>query len=152
VEASALMVAYSFKRCFVAPIQVGLGQIDGTKHQPKRQTIRARRGRHAWPGEEVQLYHGMRTKHCFLIGRARCVDVQGISIHFRKRRRSDWLRCAQHGKLDRPHSLDLFARLDGFHDWQDLRTFWRAEHPGIDDFEGVLILWEPLNPGDRPSP
>ncbi|MEJ0016825.1 MAG: ASCH domain-containing protein [Acetobacteraceae bacterium] len=47
------MVAYSFKRDFAAPILAGI----------KRQTIRADRRRHARPGEVLQLYTGMRTKH-----------------------------------------------------------------------------------------
>lgn len=143
------MVAYSFKPRFVAPIQVGLHCYmpptpTSFVPEPKTQTIRAHRGRHAREGEEIQLYCGMRTKQCFLIGRARCVETQGISIAFRRRRNSDWLRCARFGKIDRPSSLDKFARSDGFHDWQALREFWREEHPGIDDFAGVIIFWEPL--------
>lgn len=142
------MVAYSFKRRFVTPIRLGLS-VDyerGGVH-PKRQTIRARRKRHAHEGDEIQLYCGMRTKGCFLIGRARCVETQAISIHFRGRRRSDWLRCARLGKVDRPRSLDEFARSDGFADWAEMRAFWREEHPGVDDFEGVIIFWEPLSGG-----
>lgn len=72
----ALMVAYSFKQRFVAPIQVGL-------------RCYMRRFRHH-------------------------------SCPNRKRRPS------------------------GFHDWQAFREFWREEHPGIDDFVGVIIFWEPL--------
>jgi hypothetical protein len=140
------MVAYSFKPRFIDPIRVGLGEAvpNSIGVRPKRQTIRADRKRHARVGEELQLYRGMRTKHCYLIGRARCIDVQPIEIHFRNRRHSDWLRWAKYDKLDRPNQLDQFAALDGFHDWQALREFWRVEHPGIEDFAGVLILWEPL--------
>lgn len=79
------MVAYSFRQRFVAPIQVGLGTIEhipGTEYAPKRQTIRANRKRHARPGEELQLYCGMRTKGCFLIGRARCTSVSGVRLQF----------------------------------------------------------------------
>ncbi|WP_042694336.1 hypothetical protein, partial [Azospirillum sp. B506] len=39
--------------------------------------------------------------------------------------------------------LDDFAQHDGFEDWADLREFWAREHPGITDFVGVLIRWEP---------
>lgn len=141
------MVAYSFKRMFTIPIRLGLGlEIMPmiTSIRPKRHTIRANRARHARPGEEVQLYHGMRTKQCELIGRARCTDVQAIEIHFRKRRHSDWLRCAKYGKLDCPSQLNDFAKSDGFFDWQALREFWRNNHPGVDDFAGVIIFWEPL--------
>lgn len=136
------MVAYSFKPRFVEPIRVGLGERRMHTVHPKRQTIRADRRRHARPGEELQLYRGLRTKGCYLIGRARCIDVVPIQIHFRKRRRSDWVRAVI--KLDRPSQLDHFARDDGFRDWQELREFWAQEHPGVDDFEGVLITWGPL--------
>ncbi len=141
------LVAYSFKRRFVAPIQVGLGQIEhipGSEYIPKRQTIRADRARHARPGEELQLYCGMRTKGCFLIGLARCVAVDTIYIAFRKRARRDWVRAPWLGLLDRPNQLDDFARRDGFNAWDELRAFWAEEHPGVADFRGVLIIWEPL--------
>lgn len=67
---AALMVAYSFKQRFVAPILSGA----------KQQTIRAHRKRHAWPEEEMQLYTGMRTKHCRLIARVTCLSVAPITI------------------------------------------------------------------------
>lgn len=143
------MVAYSFNKRFVNPIRAGLG-LDGWPNgelylgTPKLQTIRGHRQRHARQGEIVQHYCGMRTKQCFLIGCAVCIDVVGISIHFRKKRNSDWLRNSIHGKLDRPDELNQFATLDGFNNWQDLRAFWREEHPDVDDFEGVLIRWKPL--------
>lgn len=108
------MVAYSFKKQFVAPIQAGLGILpmfengfpeftidDGSKIArpfdstidldppiyPKLQTIRAvGKRRHARPGEELQLYTAMRTKSCKLIGRARCRSVDDIIIVFRPKR------------------------------------------------------------------
>lgn len=144
------MVAYSFRRRFVNPIKAGLGLHvnDPYVPSPKRQTIRANRKRHARPGEEVQLYCGMRTKGCFLIGRARCVSVNAISLDFyggiiaiRDLYRS------RHGcilVMRDADGLDKFARSDGFQDWADLRTFWRNEHDGLEDFTGVLIKWEPL--------
>lgn len=137
------MTAYSFKRRFVLPIQVGLGLVDRPEITPKQHTIRADRKRHARPGEEVQLYTAMRTKQCELIGRARCTTVEPIEMHFRERRRSDWVRSSTLGKIDRPENLRRFAQSDGFEDWERLREFWREEHPGIDDFVGVIIFWEP---------
>lgn len=68
------MVAYSFKRRFAEPILAGA----------KRQTIRADRRRHARPGEELQLYTGMRTKSCRLIARRTCVDIQRVILVFRE--------------------------------------------------------------------
>lgn len=136
------MVAYSFKRNFGPAIKRGL--MPGTiLAGMKRQTIRADRRRHARPGEVVQLYHGMRTKQCELIGRVRCVDVKMIEIHFAKRHRRDWIRLGG-TKIDRPGSLHSFAQHDGFQCWPDLRSFWKENHPQVDVFKGVIIFWEPL--------
>jgi hypothetical protein len=137
------MVAYSFKRSFVAQIQVGLGQIeriDGTEYQPKRQTIRANRKRHARPGEELQLYCAMRTKHCFLIGRARCVTVEPIRLDF-----GQWPAVyVGQEELREGTELDQFAKRDGFSDWFELFSFWRKEHGHVVIFFGQLIRWEAL--------
>lgn len=143
------MVAYSFKRRFVGPIKAGLdpASLDGRAvyvnshlYNPKRQTIRADRARHARPGEELQLYCGMRTKGCFLIGRARCIAVRPITIWPTKRSLAVML----HGKLLGPRQIATFVRKDGFDDWRDMCGFWLAEHPDVVKFEGILIEWEPL--------
>lgn len=126
------MVAYSFKQRFVAPILAGT----------KRQTIRADRKRHARPGEQLQLYTGMRTKQCKLIGRAECIDVVKITILF-----SDTDDESEGFVLPGfgfPGGLDGFAIADGFASWADLKAFWRANHPGIDEFQGNLIMWGDL--------
>lgn len=142
------MVAYSFKRQFVDPIKVGLGlrgsELARPIVPPKRQTIRADRKRHARPGEELQLYCGMRTRHCFLIGRAKCLAVRGIHLVFDARTIlieraemsaiKDWL-------LYR--DADAFARSDGFKHFEEMQAFWDAEH-GVAEFTGFLIQWEPL--------
>lgn len=87
------MVAYSFKRQFVAPIRIGLGKevfdaayrSDSVVLRPKRQTIRAiGKRRHARVGETLQLYTAMRTKQFQLIGKARCTVVRHIIITFGK--------------------------------------------------------------------
>jgi hypothetical protein len=155
------MVAYSYQQRFIVPILVGLGDItpgDGAINvrgfeistfvrkqmpPPKRQTIRAHgKRRHARPGEELQHYTGMRTKNCRLIGRARCTAVEDIQIdarsldHFGVRLNGcNWLR--------RP-KLQAFARADGFADVADMLDFWKAEHPNVALFDGVIIHWEPL--------
>lgn len=141
------MVAYSFKNQFVHPIQLGLTP---GKARPgaKRHTIRADGLRpHARPGQLVQLYCGQRTPSCFLIGEGRCTAADKIAIHFRARRRSDWAEswtASGRWKIDRPSQLDQFAITDGFQDWDHLRDFWRTNHPGIADFEGTIVYWEPL--------
>ena len=152
------MVAYSYKRRFVAPIRAGLGlsmlaedfseRMDQfgnvSQPRPKLQTIRAERKRHARPGEEIQHYCGMRTKHCFLIGRALCTEVRSIVLTFGK-----FSAVSIGGRHERQthyggNGLDDFARKDGFTSWREMVQFWEDEHGTLSVFIGVLIEWEPL--------
>lgn len=124
------MVAYSFKERFVAPIQDNM----------KRQTIRKPRlgrGRHARPGDDLQLYTAMRTKYCTLIGRAVCTIVVPVRLDF------EINNLTIEGELD--GQRDRFARSDGFANWAEMRVFWASEHPGITVFDGVLIKWDGLS-------
>jgi uncharacterized protein YqfB (UPF0267 family) len=119
------MVAYSFKASFAAPIISGL----------KRQTIRADRKRHARPGEELQLYTGMRTRQCRLLRRAECVSVRPIEIDVQPLLIATIF--IEGVPID---DLNEFARDDGFEDLADMHKFWRDNHqPG--QFTGVIISW-----------
>ena len=124
------MVAYSFKQQFVAPILSGA----------KRQTIRADRKRHAREGELLQLYTGMRTRQCRLIGRAVCDGIVPIRLQLRD------LPLVWRGDetLHTKEDLDTFARSDGFADWPAMRAFWRDNHPDAPVFSGILIVWRDL--------
>jgi hypothetical protein len=120
------MVAYSFQRQFIEPIRAG----------SKRQTIRADRKRHARHGETLQLYTGMRTKHCRLIGTAICRAVNPVTIDF------DWNTIAAGPvNLKKLHELEAFARSDGFASWSDMRKFWRDTHGEVARWSGILIEW-----------
>lgn len=133
------MVAYSFKKQFVQPIRLGLSSISlSFDCPPKRQTIRADRKRHARVDEELQLYCGMRTKHCFLIGRSRCTAVSRIIIW------TSTMAIMIAGKLLTARQIGAFVKADGFASVHDMNQFWNENHPGVDKFEGVLIEWEPL--------
>lgn len=136
------MVAYSFKKRFAPHILTGR----------KKQTIRAERKRHARPGEELQLYTGMRTRSCRLLGRARCKDVIRVKLHFVQ----NWvsLKVTADGsvRLQARKQLDTFARCDGFDDWDDMKAFWRSEHGDLDQFTGVLISWHEIAPADPVMP
>ena len=127
------MVAYSFKQQFRGPILAGA----------KRQTIRADRKRHARPGEQLQLYTGMRTRQCALIGRSVCEAVEPVRIGVE----DGWIQVGQLMKLFR-NLTDAFAQADGFADWPDMQAFWRREHPGVPVFAGVLIRWGALAVAD----
>lgn len=141
------MVAYSFKRRFVAPIRAGLSSVRlSWDPHPKRQTIRAiGKRRHARPGETLQLYHGMRSRECFKIGDASCIAADGIRLFIRSEI-IEIRRAAGNSELiDKAGKLDAFAQDDGFDDWADMRAFWLQEHDGkhLGPFIGVLIQWEP---------
>jgi hypothetical protein len=153
------MVAYSFQKRFIAPIQVGLGivpvtpmLVDGPMPQgyqvvprirPKTQTIRAvGKRRHASKDDMLQLYYAMRTKQCTQIGTGKCSGAGGIRIFVEK------------GQIDvegekivsKAGDLDKFALGDGFADWNDMRQFWRDNHGDLvrlGPFVGVLIKWTP---------
>ena len=133
------MDAYSFKKRFGPPILAGT----------KAQTIRADRKRHARPGEELQLYTGMRTKHCKLLGRPTCIDVVPVQLCFSKRGASELFEVG--GLPISPREMVGFAHDDGFESIQDMADFWWREHGSGSDaltFEGVLIRWTPLVPAD----
>lgn len=148
------MVAYSFKQRFVKRIEVGLSSVSLSFDPPaKRQTIRAvGKRRHAKPGETVQLYYGMRTKQCRLIGESTCISFEGVLLKW-----SEW--SSYHtfdimeiepgvwrrvGDLRKIEDLDQFAIDDGFDDFHDMKRFW-AEMHGPATFEGVLIKWSGAN-------
>lgn len=125
------MVAYSFQRQFAEPI------LDGTKGG----TVRAPRKRgHCEPGEELQLYVGMRTPSCSLIARKPCLEIERITLHFAG---NEVIFPSRDAHL-RGWALDAFARFDGFHDWLALRDFWRETNQHPHRFDGYHIRWMPL--------
>lgn len=137
------MVAYSFKERFIWPIQIGLGSAVPDSFGmpvPKRQTIRAvGKRRHARPGENLQLYYGMRTKHCRSIGVARCTKVTPVRIVVR----DEFMTVYVGGKHVNGAALNEFAKADGFETAKHMHHFWQAEH-GLGIFTGQIIEWEPL--------
>lgn len=145
------MVAYSFKQRFVVPIEVGLGKTPTFDlpvwPAPKLQTIRAHRkgkGRHARPGEVLQLYYAMRTSMCRLIGVAKCVSVDAIRIEVGSIK--GCVGVTLDGVALRRKAIDAFAKQDGFDDVEQMRMFWMSNHPGVVEsgFDGVVIRWAPI--------
>jgi hypothetical protein len=143
------VTAYSFNARFIEPIILGT----------KRQTIRAERSgrsRHARPADTLQLYTGMRTKHCRLIGRAICVGISSISLTIHAdggevildndAQRLVRTTCSTLETMD---SLDAFAVSDGFVSWSDFCYFWENNHPQVrktPTWKGVLIRWSAFKP------
>lgn len=132
------MVAYSFKAQFEEQISVGL----------KRQTVRGYRKRHAQPGEPLQLFVAMRTRHCrkILTPDPICLDVRDIKIAHGSYQ--PLFIELDHRMLER-HEVEEFAIADGFggeladgfaaHRMAD---FWLKNH-GERSFGGVVIRWRP---------
>ena len=150
------MVAYSFAPEF--------------RHQVaslnKRQTVRGDRKRHARPGEAVQLYTAMRTKHCRkLVDRDPiCRAVRPIVIQVSELL-DDYIASIEiDGTPLHRDEIEAFAAADGFapidFGWwrqatlrgeRDLKPatarsnmgwFWLDRH-GRGRFAGVVITWEP---------
>ncbi|CAO4153233.1 hypothetical protein [Methylorubrum aminovorans] len=130
------MVAYSFKKGFGLPILAST----------KAQTIRADLKRHARQGEELQLYTGMRTRHCTLLGRPTCLSVMPVRLCFSEGRATELFDVG--GELLSPARMEAFVRADGVESVEDMARFWWAEHPPEEGdriaFEGLLIRWQPL--------
>jgi len=133
------MVAYSFKKDFIAPIKLGL--IHPVSDLAKMQTIRSDRKRHARPGERIQLYYAMRTKHCAkIIPDPICTKVvHDLQIMVEA---SEISHIRKPGHDLRPASFDAFARRDGFMSIELMHQFWLKSH-GAGLFRGVLIYWNP---------
>ena len=124
------MVAYSFHPQFVPYILNGL----------KAQTIRADRKRHVRVRETMQLYTGMRTKQCRLIGTAICFDTWVITINL-----PDNSVTIGSETLRGWDKLDPLAHRDGFDGWLAMRAFWLDNHK-VSVFSGVLIRWTDFHP------
>lgn len=133
------MVAYSFQSRFVDAIRLGT----------KTQTIRGPRARHARPGERVQLYRAMRTKHCAkIVPDPLVIRVEPVRIWRPALHRIEAIQVGD-TRLASIALLDEFAIRDGFHDLADMEAWWIDTHdPG--DFVGVLIRWV-FTPGEEAS-
>lgn len=144
------MVAYSFNKIFVP-------QVEGLT---KRQTVRAHRKRHARLDEPVQLYTGMRTRHCrkLVSPDPICSKVDHIALEILAQSLR-WIEI--NGIRLRDKELEDFAVADGFApSWhadnlprgytfkggvmaRDLMAIYWAEVHGAGVFEGAVIYWGP---------
>jgi hypothetical protein len=140
-----LMVAYSFKVRFAEPILDGRkgGTIRATRKWRYGPGPSAELGGHAYPGRELQLYTGMRTRQCRLIGRKTCVAVEPIRLDFIAERFHLRGRSANEFRIVEGDDLDAFARFDGFEDFKAMADFWQNTH-GDPDFDGWHIRWMAL--------
>lgn len=143
------MVAYGFKKFFGPQIE------DGTKTH----TIRGHRRRHAHPGEQLQLFTGLRTVHCRkIIDDPICIKVLPIVIMSTDLIGSGIAYVEINGTPLRYDEIEAFAVSDGFAPErlrglapakligstarETMGRFWAENNPGS-RFEGVIIRWSP---------
>ena len=133
------MVALSFKGQFEEPIKAGT----------KRQTIRAERKRPPRVGERLQLYCGMRTRHCRkIVPDPLCTEVCVVLIVVDPDHQ-ELIAEINFGdfKLN-ANEIERFAVADGFtasagcSARRAMGNFWMRHH-GPGEFMGLLIRWEP---------
>jgi hypothetical protein len=141
------MVAYGFKPFFAPQIE------DGTKTH----TIRGHRRRHAHPGEALQLFVGLRTRHCRkIVDDPICRKVLPIVIMSSDLIGPGIAYIEINGMPLRRDEIEAFAVSDGFEPArlqgiapaaligatarETMGRFWRANHQGS-RFEGVIIKW-----------
>ncbi|HEV2098725.1 MAG TPA: hypothetical protein VGR45_07330 [Stellaceae bacterium] len=144
------MVAYSFQSRFAEPILAGAK--GGTIRAPRRNpsAIRAEFGGHAWPDETLQLYTGMRTKHCRRISDRKCLATTRILLCFGTTVGEPEIVVHDevYKRFRSTADLDAFARFDGFADFADMAAFWHVGRtpggPYLDVFDGWHIRWLPL--------
>lgn len=134
------MVAYSFNRRFHEAVETGA----------KAQTVRANRKRHARVGEPVQLYAGMRTKHCrkLVDPDPVCTGVDLVQIEIVPNLSDRLANVAINGCVLSDIEIENFALADGFKATvlttarQQMGRYWSLAH-GEGSFEGVIIRWGP---------
>ena len=110
------MVAFNFKTIHTEKI------LSGEKFSTVRPKPRCK------AGDTLQLYTGMRTRHCKLLRTAECVSVDRIEIH-------------------RDHvegiemELDEFLTMEGFGDktYEEFAAFFDSYY-GL-PFTGYLVIW-----------
>jgi hypothetical protein len=131
------MPAINFMKRWAAPIVAG---VKCSTIRPPRKDRRAR----ARPGQELALYWGMRTKHCTLIGRARCVAVQPISMDMESDGEDASIGVVIDGAPLNYLMLEDLARQEGFRDVPAMAQFF-AEKYGT-QMAGEIITWADFEP------
>lgn len=142
------MVAYGFKKFFAPQIE------DGSKTH----TIRGHRRRHAHVGEPVQIFQGLRTRHCRkIIADPICIAVLPIIIVSSDLIDAGIAYIEIAGRPLHRDEIEPFAMSDGFspdrlrgiappaligaNARETMGRFWRATQ-NCSRFEGLIIKWK----------
>ena len=120
------MVAYSFQAQFLPPIA----------ERTKQSTLRAPSNKRLpRVGEPIQLYYGMRTKFCRLVGTATALKVERVWLDFQDGT------AYYPSRLETELDIEAFAVTDGFANWDDLKNWFQDSMPGILRWGGNRIFW-----------
>ena len=123
------MVAYNFQPQFAPVILSG----------SKCSTIRPPRlGSHARPGQELQLYTGLRTKSIRLLMRVPCTHAESVEIHRAGARRVFSIGRREFGRVD----LEQLVTSEGFGSLAEM-IGWFEERYGLPTPVMVRIRWDP---------
>jgi len=119
------MAALNFKKQFV-PLVLSL---------LKPHTIRQERKHPIKVGDTLQLYYGLRTKSCVLLGTAPCVRIQHIDIYSGNKVLLDetWLT---------GNEIEQLAQRDGFAKVSDFFSFFEQTY-ALPTSNMRLIWWDP---------
>jgi len=121
------MVAINFK---MFPDKVAAG----TKNQTIRNAAHKSPGVPLRPGDDLQLYHGMRTKACKLLREAVCKSVTQVILM--EHTALLWKGLALTGI-----GLEEFAQADGFACYADMWAFFKGRANAAGEYHGWLIKW-----------
>lgn len=128
------MVALNFIKQFADDVESG----------EKTQTIR-KQGKRAAPevGSTIQLYTGMRTKQCRLLGSGRVLRCQPIIIRpwVNELLLHDWA-SDRWVIFDSDKSLSKFSSKDGFESISAFFEYFKKVADNDRSFRGNLIEWE----------
>lgn len=135
-----------FQKQFVADVLSG----------KKKQTMRDLRKRPFRPGDDLQMYHGLRTKQCQKLGDSVCTVTKEIVVRSMEStvNKGSWPMWkssiyTNHNYLnDNNLNLklclyDAFARADGFRDFNNMCDWIFKTHPKCRHDEGKGFTWEP---------
>jgi hypothetical protein len=124
------MVALNFQTRFAEDVEYG------KKRQTIRKTARCK------PGTLLQLYTGMRTKNCRLLGKAICTRVTPVEICATGMFLNGKRLYAGHAYRGDIENYDSdFAQKDGFGDFMEMAE-WFHNRYGELPFEGFVIEWD----------
>lgn len=137
------MVAFNFRGQFIEAVETGR----------KRQTIRDTLRPGAYPGAAVQLYYGLRTKACRLLGAGVLDEIWEVEIGRLSNEEPFINLVLKSSRMPQPSwSLSLwlvhedavkFAQADGFESIDAFMDWFLPHQLCLESYRGFLYRWTP---------